>query len=368
MKYLLLLSVLLCSCSTLKNWGVSGVKEENPIFFPIWIKNQDPTYRSGNLPISLQAPTLDGGLLFIGDENGVMRAFQATDGREIWSIQDKGAHQAQVIVHNQHIIYGTIEGRLYARHRLSGKLKYEVALGAAVEAAPVMAKGRVFVHTRNHQIFCLDAETGKILWAYKRSVPFLTTLQGVSTPLVQGNRVFVGFADGSLVALSMEEGILAWESKVVNGQKFIDADTGPVLFNGKLFIGSQANQLASVNPATGFIERRFPYTMTARPIVHGEVMIFGTADGEIIAFNKEFSEIRKIKASDFAISSLVKWKGGLVVGGTGGKVKWFDLNQNWELGGSWHLGHSYSAIFDEMDASEEHLAIYSNRNRLYVFQ
>ena len=163
----------------------------------------------------------------------------------------------------------------------------------------------MFVHTRNHQIFSLDATTGKILWAYKRSVPFLTTLQGVSTPLIDGNRIYVGFADGSLVALSMEEGVLAWESKVVNGPKFIDADTGPTLFNGKLFIGSQANQLASVNSATGFIERRFPYTMTAKPIIHKGMMIFGTADGEIVALAPDFSEKKKLKVDNFAISSLV---------------------------------------------------------------
>ncbi len=352
----------------MKSMGASGVKEEKEVFFPVWIRNQDPSYRSGNLPISLQAPRLDRGLLFIGDENGVMRAFQASDGRVVWSTQDKGAHQSQVIVYDKNIIYGTIEGRLYSRDRLSGKLKYEVALGAAVETSPIIQNGRMFIHTRNHQIFCLDAVSGKILWAYKRSVPYLTTLQGVSTPLVQANRVFVGFADGTLVALSLEEGVLVWESKVVNGQKFIDADTGPTLFQGKLFIGSQANQLASVNPSTGILERRFPYTMTSKPLIYQGNLVFGTADGEVVSLDKEFQEVKKIKITDYAISAITPWKNGLVVGGSGGQLFWLDLKNDWSLGGIWNLGHSYSAVFDQMTASEDHLAVYSNRNRLYVFE
>lgn len=369
-KYLLVLACLLFlgSCTTVKNLGFSGVKKERNIFFPIWIKNQDPIYRSGNLPISLQSPRLDRGLLFIGDELGVMRAFQADDGRVVWKTKDKGAHQSQVIVDGKYIIYGTIEGRLYSRNRLSGELKYEVDLGSAVETSPVIQNGRIFVHTRSHQVFCLDVITGKILWAYKRSVPYLTTLQGVSTPLVQGNRVYVGFADGTLVALSLEEGVLIWESKVVNGQKFVDADTGPTLFNGKLFIGSQANQLASVNPATGIIERRFPFIMTSKPVLLGENLVFGTADGEIVSLGNDLEVVNKVKVFPFAISAIIPWKNGLVVGGSGGKLSWLDISKDWKSKYQWNFGHGYSALFDQMSATETHLAVYSNRNRLYVFK
>src|SRR5690606_14820909 len=135
--------------------------------------------------------------------------------RPLWWINDKTELGAPVEFFNDYIVYGGLNGRLFVRHYITGKLKYAIDLYVPIESAPYYFNGRLLVYLRGHQVAHLDAETGKILWVYRRAVPITTTLQRTTRPLVIGNKIIIGFADGYVGALSVEEGLLLWETKLV---------------------------------------------------------------------------------------------------------------------------------------------------------
>jgi outer membrane protein assembly factor BamB len=337
------------------------------LFSPRWIKNLDVPHSSGNLPIGLQSPALSGGIVYIGHNSGTMEAFDAINGRPVWHEVDAGAYHAPAEVFDQIVVYGNIEGRLFARDRFSGALIYNVDLGSAIESRPVYEKGRLIVHTRNHKIVCLDALTGKILWAYKRAVPFLTTLQRVSTPLVYKNKVIVGFADGFVAAFTLEEGVLSWESRIVLGKKFIDVDTHPIIVNNMILMGSQSGPLTLINPGNGLIMRRLPFQIARAPLVVGENVILGTTDGEMVMLGPKLEVLKKMNISGDALTSIVQWKDHLIVGTTGGKLVAVDMNLE-KIKEEFSFGHSTSALFGDLVKEGDTLAAYSSRNRLYVFR
>lgn len=365
---LVLSSFLLLGCGQLNlKEKLSGPRPEKKFFRPHWIKNLDVPYDTGNLPIGLQSPTIHEGILYIGHNIGVMKAFDLNNGREIWEGQDNKPYHSAPTVYDNLLIYGNAEGRLFARDRLSGELVYNIDLGSAVESEPTVHKGRILVHTRNHKVVALDALTGKILWAYKRSVPFLTTLQRVSRPQVEGNKVYVGFADGFLCSFSLEEGILLWESKVVNGNKFIDVDTYPIFYNGKIIVGSQSGNMSVLNPNGGIVERQLPYVTSRNPIVWNDFLLIGTSEGEVVRLDNGFKEVNKIKVSNGSITSMVLWKQKLIASTTKGELISVNPDLKKEFG-RFEFGHSSSALFGKLVVSGENLAAYSSRNRLYVFK
>jgi outer membrane protein assembly factor BamB len=360
--------VFLNSCAWLhETVGVEGIREKGTEFHPLWIKNHDPIYESGNLPIALNSPLIHEDSVFAGNGNGEMVAYDLKDGREIWRQKDKGGYFSQPVVYNEFLVYGTNEGRLYARHTITGELKYAVDLGASVESQPVIYKGRMFIHTRNHKIFSLDAQSGKILWAYKRSVPYTTTLQRVSRPLVVGDKIIVGFADGHVAAFSLEEGVLLWESRINDGSKFVDVDATPVVHQGKLYMASHSGPLTVMDPLSGNILRKLDYNVTRAPISHGNSLVFGTVDGELVHLDENFKEVKKVKLSKDALSSIVWWKKKLVVSTSSGKI-FLVWPKNFQSIESFSLGHSHSAIFGNLQVGENKLATISSRNRLYVFR
>lgn len=360
------LSVFLyASCSQI-SLNLKPVKPKKKFFKASWIKNLDVKYSSGNLPIGLQAPLIVNEMLYIGHNKGSMHAFNISNGREVWSVEEGHPYHSSPIVHGRKLIYGNVEGRLFARERLNGKLIYSIDLGSAVESQPLFYKGRLLVHTRNHKIVCLDAETGKVLWAYKRSVPFLTTLQRVSRPIVLKNKIFVGFADGYVASFGLEEGLLLWESKVVDGAKFIDVDTQPLVFNGKIVVGAQTGHLTVLNPSGGIVERKLKLSTGRSPLVIDDNLLVGTIDGELVIIDGGFNIKKRYKISQDSITSTGLWKGHIIASTTGGDIIAVGKNLA-QIKETFSFGNSSSSLFGRLEIKEGKLAAYSSRNRLYVF-
>ena len=189
-----------------------------------WTKNLDPTHSTGNLPIGMNSPFVSDDILYIGDLSGVMHAYDLHSGRVVWEKVENHPFNSMANRFNTSILYGSKNGRFFSRHYLTGELNYSIDLGAPIESQPVISNGRAIIHLRNHTIVTLDAETGKVFWRYKRSIPYTTTLQKVSKVLPIKNRLIVGFADGNVAALSLEEGAVIWEQKISTGVKFVDVD------------------------------------------------------------------------------------------------------------------------------------------------
>lgn len=364
-----LASVSACSSVTSVVQKIEGVREQEKPLTVRWAKNLDPVYETGNLPIHLGAPSIDdnGVRLYIADGSGEMTAYSLEDGRELWQFSDGGTSHAGATVSNEILYYGTSQGRLISRNATSGELLWSIDLGASIETSPTIAGGRLFVQLRNHQIFALDATTGKILWAYKRSVPLLTTLQRASRPVVWQNKIYVGFADGSVAAFNVEEGVMLWERKISNGDKFVDVDMSPTFFNNQLWIGSSSNDVHVLEPKTGRTLRTLNFSSSHQPLRYGDALIFGTTNGEVVGVNSNGKTVMKFKVSDNQISSVTNWKSGYVVTDVEGRVFFVD-GQEGNILWSHHLGHAASGIFATPATGPGRLALLSSRNRLYVFE
>jgi len=361
----LILSLSFVSCSVLTQ--IEGVKTKQPGFTVVWSKNNDPAHQTGNMPIALNSPVIHEGILYAGHNDGHMQAFQLENGRKIWSKYDDSDYHSKPVVYKDWVIYGTAKGRIFSRHLLTGKSQYIVDLGSSIETQGVIYKDRVIFQTRNHKVFCLDVTTGKILWTYKRSVPYLTTVQRASKPLIFKNRVYIGFADGSLAAFSLEEGVILWERKLSTGSKFVDVDSSPILFNSRLFAGSINGELVMIEPNSGEILRRFPYKISRSPLVHGGKLYVSTIFGEILKLDKNLMEESKVMINKSVLSSIIPWKGGLAVSSV--KKEILLLSQDdLSIQSTFDLGHAYSGVLGELEVGENYLAAISSRNRLYIFK
>ena len=371
-KFLVLLvSVLaLCGCAQLKNYYPKGETPKVSKLKPIWIKDLDPSYESGNLPIALQSPLINEGIVYVGHNSGSMQAFELENGKPVWSEYDGSTYHAAPIAYKDQVIYGTVQGRVISRQYTTGKIKYSVDLGASIETKGVVHNGRIFFQLRNHQVFCLDVETGKILWGYKRSVSYLTTLQRASVPVIYKDRLLVGLADGTLVALSIDEGVLLFESKLSTASKFVDVDNAAFILNDKVYIGPVGSPLSMLDPNTGKILRKAEFIVSRAPFMDakmlGEAMLFGTPNGELILSDKNLNVLKKSKISEGVITSIVNYKQGLAISTTTGEILLVDA-KTLKVEEKYSLGHAYSAVFGDMESRENYLSVLSSRNRLFTF-
>ena len=136
-------------------------------------------------------------------------------------------------------------------------------------SSPVVATGRVFVHSRKDPseiVTAIDLETGKTIWTQKYDAVYQKNQYAVrmgkgpnATPLVTGGRVFTLGATGILNAWDAASGKKLWEqnyTKQVDFSKlFCGTSASPVLAHGLVVVqvGSDIHggRILGLDPATG---------------------------------------------------------------------------------------------------------------------
>jgi outer membrane protein assembly factor BamB len=367
----LLFSLLGTSCAKLESLGMKPDayphKKQQSFFHLNWVKNLDPIHQTGNLPIGYGTPLIHNKVVYFSDKTGLINAYDLESGRVLWSFNEKKQLSGKLGIYKGKLFYSSVSGRVYVRDIKTQNLDYAIDLKAPIEAEPMFHQGRAIFHLRNHQIMALDASTGKILWSYKRAVPYNTTLQRVSVPQAKGSRLFVGFADGHVGGFSLEEGILDWETRITNKNKFIDVDVTPVIINNRLVVSSANGDLKFLSLKTGGQIISVAVTPGHTPRVEGNRLVFGTVDGRFLIVDSNGQIAIDKKISDKGISSVVAWKGGYVAASHDGGLYYLNKSKL-EVTESWHLGTDFSTVFGKLVASDGYLAVYSSRNRLYLFK
>ena len=139
-------------------------------------------------------------------------------------------------------------------------------------SSPVVAGGRVFVHSRRDPeeiIVAINLADGKLVWEQKYKADFKKNQYAVqmakgpnSTPLVVGNRLFTLGVTAVLNAWDTATGRLLWSrdfSKSIDTSKmFCGTAASPLAVDGRIVVqvGSDIHggQILAVNPATGATE------------------------------------------------------------------------------------------------------------------
>ena len=361
--------LVVTSCSSIKKViPFKGISQEKPVFTVLWSKNYDPDYKTGNLPISLNGPITNDGLVYAGHNVGEMRAYDIETGKSAWVAKDGGLSHSTPIVYKDMLIYGTLQGRLFARDKITGNLKYSVELGSGIETQGVVYKDRLFVHLRNHKIFCLDAQTGAIIWTYKRSMTYKTTLQRASKPFISKDKLYVGFADGYLASFSIQDGSLLWETKLADGIKFLDVDTAPKIFFGKIFAGVAEGDIFVLDPKSGKILSKLPFSALRDPKLIKKKIFVGTKKGKVVVLDESLKLVKESQTLDGAVTDFAVWKGRFIVLGTiNGTLYALDID-SLKVIDYLNFGYAGTPHFNETSIDGSFLSVISSRNRLHLIK
>src|SRR5207248_7043561 len=91
------------------------------------------------------------------------------------------------------------------------KKAWTCTTGDAIESSPVVAGGIVYIGSKDHALYALDARTGAEIWSY-------TTGGAIySTPTVVDDVVYIGSRDANLYAFEARTGALLWSYTTGNG-------------------------------------------------------------------------------------------------------------------------------------------------------
>ncbi len=204
-------------------------------------------------PAELGQPVLSpGGDLLVGTSRGWMYRIFAHSGEVVWATNVGGAIDAEANLVGREVFVGSDDGVVVSLDWRTGEEQWRTETRGSVEARPTVSEGRAFVTDSEDILYALDAATGELLWDFQPAAPDFFTIKGGGQPLVVGEMVYCGFADGTLRAFLADSGDEAWVADLGDEtEEFGDVDVPIFLDGDRLIATSHAGGVYAIERETG---------------------------------------------------------------------------------------------------------------------
>lgn len=196
------------------------------------------------------------GVVFAGNDSGMLYALDAESGKAKWSFRAEGAIRSRPSLHNDALFIQADDGFVYRLQVADGSQRWRAPLNAnpAPRLAPgdkdfrydhyasaaTVANGLVYIGNTDKQLHALDAESGAVRWS------FATGDIVTSTPAVLDSVVIVGSFDGSVYALHAISGALLWRH--ATGAAI---PSSPAIYQQMVIIGSRSYDILALDVLSG---------------------------------------------------------------------------------------------------------------------
>ena len=253
--------LMLQGCNWFRSWGDPEPSDPAPLVdFEPTVKVHKEWSTSvgdgmGKSGISLPPLYVDG-TIYAADSEGRLSAVNAENGKKIWDIKTKQPFSGGPSVGESLLVMGTLDGTVLAFDAANGSERWSARVSSEVLAVPGVTENVVVVRSIDGRVFGLDASTDARLWIHDHSVPLLT-LRGNTNILMRGSTVYVGYADGSVTALNLDDGSQIWSESVVSPEgrteleRLADVGIQMVIVASDLIVSSYKNRVASLAADSG---------------------------------------------------------------------------------------------------------------------
>lgn len=234
-------------------------------------------------------PAINIDTVFANDVYGRIYAYDRQTGKKKWNTNVKVDLSAGVGLGETVVLIGSLEGDVIALSQIDGKEIWRTNIASEILAPPQTNGDVVVVQTNDGKLYGLNADTGNFLWRYSAKLPILT-LRGTATPQVFGNNLITGFANGKIVALSVEDGVLYWERRVAYPQgltqldRVVDVDGSPVISGDTVYSTSFNGHITAIAP-DGRLRWTQKVSSHQTPLVVGDSVFVTAANGTLHSYN-----------------------------------------------------------------------------------
>jgi len=249
------------------------------------------------MPI-VNAPTVNGGRLFVSTHDNHFYALAETDGRNLWDhqgISDPAGILASTnaAVSGETVIAPYTSGELYALRVQNGQVGWNDVLSRSgrvtalssldtIAGRPVIDRGVVYAISQSGLMAAFSINTGDRLWS--------RDIGGIQTPWAAGDFIYVLDNNARVICLTRKEGKVRWIHQMPQyGNPEYKKDpiiwAGPVLVSDKLITVSSNGYAEAISPYDGKLTGRveIPAGTTIAPVVANGIMYLYTSDAELVA-------------------------------------------------------------------------------------
>lgn len=209
--------------------------------------------------------------VYVGSQGGTFFALRASNGAVRWR-KELGAVLTRPLLIGGVLHVGTADGTLLALDAQTGEERWRYQSRGPIEQPPAVTSSLIVFSNEADQVVAVDGLTGKFKWQYKGETPEEYTLRGHAGVVIDGDLVYTGFSNGTLVALRKDTGSVAWSTSLkADADRFMDVDATPIVIGDRVYASSSSGGVYALDKTTGLVRWRLPFWDAAMPSSTGNV-------------------------------------------------------------------------------------------------
>jgi len=257
---------------------------------------QEPNWTFKTRGKIVESAAIADSTVYFGSKDGFVYALNTKSGEPQWTFQTGGPVISRPYIYRKKIYVLSNDGNLYALDQKNGHLLWIFTTGGEHRyqrsldndrltddiwdyylSSPVASNGLIYVGSSDHQVYALDAGSGKLEWK------FLTGDVVHATPVITDGHVYIGSFDGTFYALNARNGELIWKFDTIGDRYFPTGEVqrGATVSDGTVYFGSRDYNLYALDTRYGYGHWNYKEQgswIIARPLLYDGNLYIGTSD------------------------------------------------------------------------------------------
>lgn len=242
------------------------------------------------------SPVLDDDKVFVGDDTGILTAYQLKDGKRLWEFASKKRIVGTPDAKDGVVVFGSADRNIYGVSEKDGSLLWKVTCDAPVIGAVTIRDGVAYIGASDHKMRAVNIHTGEVVWTFDGVKGYIET-----KPLVNDQHVVFGAWDNTLYAVKTDTGKLEWKwDGGIKGMHYSPAAVWPVEANGKVFIADPRRAMTAVDKDKGVTVWCTKQSMVRETIglsEDGQRIYSKTMNDSIVCYATEGNEPKQLWAT-----------------------------------------------------------------------
>lgn len=268
------------------------------------------------------SPIVAEGKVFVLDAAGRVTAFSAQTGAVAWSVsltpaseKDQEGYGGGLAADGGRLYAGTGYGYVIAMDLGTGRKLWEKNVSSPIRSSPTASAERVFVVSRDGNVYCFSGSDGAELWSFK-GMPERASILANQSPAVDGDTVVVPYPSGDIIALRVSNGSAIWSdslarSRTASSLAAMSDTSRPAIDNGTVFAAGHAGRMVATAQRTG--ERMWSLNVPSiqPPAIAGDTIYVVDTGGQVMAVTRADGKIQWTAK----LPGAATWSGPLLAGG-----------------------------------------------------
>jgi len=278
------------------------------------------------------APVVDQGRLYVIDTEGVVSAFDTSNGARVWStsLKVEGDGRTSVFgggvsVQGDRVFATNGVGEVAALDTKDGSIVWRVKPAGPLRGAPTLAFGEVYVMSQDNQLFALAQSDGAVAWNEAGTIGQAGVF-GVAAPAAGQGTIVAGYSSGELIAYRYENGRNLWSDALARTSistsvsTLSDIDADPIIDRGRVYAVGQGGRMAAYELVTGQRIWELNIAGISTPTIAGEWIFVLTDEAQMLCISRSTGKVRWMTQlqrfrNEKGKKGQINWTGPVLAGG-----------------------------------------------------